>query len=631
MVISLLAYCSTAIFSQKVELINESTITKEGLYFWYPNKKKSHDFSPNISPRGDCFSVSGGYIFFGWYRGGMNKRNLMISRKKIGSNKWVHVQLPHTNTLVNEKFKPTPYPKGLGNSHQTISVGISKKDNTIHIFYDHHNDPLNYIVSKKNKAFVPDNEFKANIFEKTRDNLAPGQKIKITYPELTENDKGDLIVNYRVGTSHAGEETMHSYDGKWTKSKIISTGRPPKVPKNKSNYAYGTPIFANGQFYYAFSVRWDANRKAFNEGIYLAKCGPNFNSEWEDLKGKKHKLPIKDFSPFLVDDPATEKNGGATAQVTVAISDKGAVHLSYKGVGKNSKYFYSYARKAGKSNFTKKSGFSKTGVAWGDRIYNVSTSNNGIITVESTEAGSINYKRDLRLDTKKTFGNSEVRIVDGTIVVIVEDRKNKNTDKQPIYAYEFRIGNGNNNENTTTNTPPTVNIVTPTEGEVFNLGEDIMLQANASDAEGNLSKVNFKINDAFYKTDAARPFSTVFSPSEIGTYTIGARAFDKEGLSFEQTVTIKVEANLNINDFFKTENKNQLKVYPSPAYTSINIVGLKKGNNNVTIMDITGKKILQTVLNSENSEIIVSDLAKGVYFVDIIGKFNQKTISFIKN
>ena len=579
-------------FAQKVELLEESTITNEGLYFWYPNGKKAFSYAANISPRADCFTVANGYIFFGWYKGGMANRDLMISRKKIGSGKWVHVQLPHKNTLVDERYNPTPYPNGLGNSHQTVSVGVSEKDNTIHILFDHHNDPLNYIISKKGKAFVPDNQFKENIFESRRRYLAPGENIRVTYPELNENDQGNLILNYRFGNSHAGEEVVHSYNGSWTRSKVISSGRPPKVPQNKSNYAYGNPVFGNGEFYYAFSVRWDNNR-AFNEGVYLAKCGPNFTGQWEDLNGRNHQLPVTNFAPFLVDDPATENDGGSTGSVGIAVSDAGDVHLSYKGRGTNTDYYYSYVRKAGENSFTRHKGVAKTGVAWGDRIYNVNVARNGIITIESTKAGTFNYREDLRFDANKTFGNSEYRISDGKIVVIVEDRSNRNTDKNKIYSYVFNINGGGS----TGNQAPTVSVTSPANNTIFEVGQEIALKASASDPDGNLDKVNFKINDDFYKTVSTRPFDYTFTPTEPGTYKIAALAIDKENKKTETFVTITVE------------EKNDA---PIASFTAPNFSSLEEGYSelyiNVDATDPDGDDI-SVMLKIDGQEIRSETLA----------------------
>lgn len=92
------------------------------------------------------------------------------------------------------------------------------------------------------------------------------------------------------------------------------------------------------------------------------------------------------------------------------------------------------------------------------------------------------------------------------------------------------------------NVAPIVSITSPEDNAVFELGQVISLKASASDPDGNLDKVNFKINDAFYRTDNERPFENTFTPTEAGTYKIAVRAFDRENLQTEVFVTITVVA-----------------------------------------------------------------------------------------
>ncbi|MDF7823487.1 BNR-4 repeat-containing protein [Pontiellaceae bacterium B12227] len=414
--------------SAQVQFLEESTVTTEGLYFYYADGSKAYHYNPNISPRGDCVSVVNGYMFFGWYKGGMSNRNLMISRKKIGSGNWVTVELPHQNTLIGADW---------GDSHKTISVGVSKIDGTVHIFYDHHNDPLKYIVSKKNIAFAPDSEFTLSNFEATRGWLAEGEDVTITYPKITQNDDGDVIVNYRKGSAVGGDEVVHVYNGvEWTRSKQVSKGRLGDI--NLNNYAYGVPYYNNGDVYYAFSVRWAAKQDLdiLNEGVYLAKCGPTFTDKWEDLEGNLHDLPVDDFEPFLIDLPASAYDKGSSGGPGLVVSEDGDVHITYDGRGTDNTYEYTYTRKAGETDFTKHQGVRKTGLAWNNRFYTINASGSNI-TITSGEPGSVNYTTELVHSTSRSFGVSGSYIDDGKLVLIVSE--NKQADKKDIYCYVFQL------------------------------------------------------------------------------------------------------------------------------------------------------------------------------------------------
>ncbi|GAA4272456.1 hypothetical protein GCM10022258_17500 [Aquimarina gracilis] len=103
-----------------------------------------------------------------------------------------------------------------------------------------------------------------------------------------------------------------------------------------------------------------------------------------------------------------------------------------------------------------------------------------------------------------------------------------------------------NGTDPTENTPPTVSLTNPSQNnQEYLLGETISLSANASDAEGSIEKVNFKVNGSYFKQDRSAPYSVTWTPTAAGTYTIGARAFEdgQEGLSTEvsRTVIIKEE------------------------------------------------------------------------------------------
>ena len=378
-------------------------------------------------------TVVNGYIFFGWYKGGMTNRDLMISRKKIGSGGWVTVQLPHKNTLIQPGNR-------WGDSHNTISVGVSSIDGTVHIFYDHHNDPLKYIVSKKNKAFAPDSEFTLDAFEATRGYLVPGQPITITYPKITTNSLGELILNYRKGSAVGGNEMVHAYNGvEWTSNRQVTRGGGlPHVAVEDRNYAYGVPYFNNGNVYYAWSVRWAAKQDLgiLNEGVYLAKCGPTMTSQWEDPSGVKHPLPIQDYSPFLVDLPASNADKGSSGGPGLVVSEDGAVHITYDGRGSGNTYEYTYTRLPGETAFTKHQGVKRTGHSWNNRFYTISAGGSSI-RITSGAPGSTNYVTELVHNTTRSFDASASYLDDGKLVIITS--QNKQSDKRDIYSYVFQL------------------------------------------------------------------------------------------------------------------------------------------------------------------------------------------------
>lgn len=442
----------------QAKLIKETRITNDALHFWYPNNRKAYIYAATISPRNDCFTVANGYIFYGWYKGGMDARNLMLSRKKIGEDSWKTIQFTNKNTLIVDP-KNKKGPRIFGNTHQTITVGVSNDDGKVHILFDHHNSALNYIVSKPNIAFASDANFKLSNFEKKRNTLTDSEKLTITYPEINKNDKGELILNYRRGNSHGGNEFMHVYtNGKWSKSKRVVQGFQSPIPANQNNYAYGSPTYGNGRFYYAFSVRWD-NNKALNEGVYVADAGNRMTGKWKSIVGDTNKefgLPIRNYAPFLLDDPQTKDNGGSNSSPAFAVTENGDMQVAYKGRGNDSKYFYTYTKTKSENKFTKHSGVYIDADAYGDKFYSVTVRGkitngkpDGTITVRSNAPGSVKQTKELEIKAPYNFGEFVKFIHDGVLYIITDVKAA--SDKHQTRCYEIQLDSNTTGSTNTSN------------------------------------------------------------------------------------------------------------------------------------------------------------------------------------
>lgn len=170
-----------------------------------------------------------------------------------------------------------------------------------------------------------------------------------------------------------------------------------------------------------------------------------------------------------------------------------------------------------------------------------------------------NYKVDLSSDKYKAYH----RTYDGTGVYPKWGVYNKNSCSYNASAYfdELKIGSsltsvlpsGSN----VANKPPTVNMTSPSNGAVFNVGEKIDLKATASDTDGNVDKVNFKLNGVYYSQDNDGPaYTGTFTPTSPGTYKLSARAFDDDNAQTENEVTITVVSANNLPTVNMTSPSN---------------------------------------------------------------------------
>ncbi len=93
------------------------------------------------------------------------------------------------------------------------------------------------------------------------------------------------------------------------------------------------------------------------------------------------------------------------------------------------------------------------------------------------------------------------------------------------------------------NLPPQVSLSTPADGSRVTLGASVPLAATASDSDGNVVQVSFRVNGAVVATVNAPPFQSSWTPASTGTYTLTAVATDNgSAATTSAPVTLHVDA-----------------------------------------------------------------------------------------
>jgi hypothetical protein len=412
--------------SAQVTFLESSKITDEALYFWRADDDKPYHYGASINPHGNCMKVSNGFVFFTWYRGAWADRALMVSRKKIGEGPWVHVELPAKLSLVG----------GKGDTHLTTNVGVSPIDGTVHLMFDHHNEDLNYIRSKKNIAFGPDSDFVLANFLPQQDYLIPGKKVTgVTYPDLFNNDKGEMYFERRLGSAVGGDIIMTYYDGNtWSTEKTIIRGRGAEVSQGERNFAYGSAHFMNGKFYYAYSPRWAESPTILGEGVYLMELGERMNDKATTVDGKSFDLPIIDHAPFLIADPrSVPDNAGWAGGPQVAISPKNDIYMYQKPKNTNA---YNYLKKDGETEFTEDRNKGSLGIFYGKRMYKFNVSGGNFI-VTSALTGTYEWREDFRKSIGLSVKKSITIMNDGVIAFVFSEVKN--SAEVPVHCFVFQL------------------------------------------------------------------------------------------------------------------------------------------------------------------------------------------------
>jgi plastocyanin len=90
------------------------------------------------------------------------------------------------------------------------------------------------------------------------------------------------------------------------------------------------------------------------------------------------------------------------------------------------------------------------------------------------------------------------------------------------------------------NVPPTVSITNLTSGAVFATPASVTIRATASDSDGNVTNVQFRVGSTVIGNATAAPYAATTNNLPAGNYTLSAVASDNKGAMTTNSVAISV-------------------------------------------------------------------------------------------
>jgi chitinase len=90
------------------------------------------------------------------------------------------------------------------------------------------------------------------------------------------------------------------------------------------------------------------------------------------------------------------------------------------------------------------------------------------------------------------------------------------------------------------NTPPILDITSPTAGEQVTVGSLVRVSANASDKDGTIKEVSFWLGEQLLARLTTAPFETTWQATQAGDVAFKAIVTDSQGATAMSTVAIKV-------------------------------------------------------------------------------------------
>ncbi|WP_397445768.1 BNR-4 repeat-containing protein [Polaribacter sp. R77954] len=562
----------------QITLEKEIKITDLAMYFdgnkvdlnTTTNSSTGYDYvyGTALTPHGDCIKVFGDFVFMTWYRGGKNDRHVMLTRynQKTGVQKTI--EFPHQHTGYNGKW-------WIGETHNTIAVGISPKNGTIHMVYDMHrngriaafaNDYLRYSYTTPNAATVSDDEFTIDLFVQSPNNnykhlQFPGITDEnttklLTYPAFFTNDEGDLFMKNRFGFSENGKFLFAKYDGNdwegytdFNRTSASSHGSP-------YNWGlYGDIKYLNGKIRIGFQQRANVktDKYLYQNGFYYAYSDdPSGLTEWKNHKGTGFTRPLAVSETIKIAEPGDLVATTETNKVYMVsgfdwtVTDNDDVHFigrvkdnsTTSNTAGQTKQVHTY-KPSGTSEFITSTDFSGAEAIYasGDNVYLIGLNSSGRPYIESAPGGTNLFTRVYEQTSGKRFRKGQVYIADGKLYYyLLENNSSDNDDTQPTYLQIIDL-------NIVTGPQPfAINLVTPTDNQTFWEDENIQLYATATADEGEITKVEFLINNVVWQEDTTKPYLLDWTPDANGTYQIKAVAYKTGGESVSTTeITIEVK------------------------------------------------------------------------------------------
>lgn len=549
---------STYFISAQVVLENEVEITDIALHFdgvqvndeTAPNSTTGYDykFGPQISAHGDCITTYNEYVFTTWYKGGKTNRHMMLSRYNTITGTIATIEFPHKHTGWRNIWY-------IGESHNTIAVGVSPLDGTIHLLFDMHaysnnrpsdgslsDDYFRYSYSIANAASVPDTDFTLDKFVQ---NTNGGYKhlslngienysefSELTYPQFFLNNQGDLFFSMRKGSSPNGGYRYARYDAATsTWSNFIKF-----ADKNASNFGqdhnwgmYGRFKYVGGKIRIGFQRRSQNNtdKYKYQNGVYYAYSDDQSGAtNWKNHEGTSINLPLRNADEVKVMEPGDYVQTTQTNQVYIVagfdwtVTDNGDEHIISRvrddefNVTKN---LHTY-RPAGATDFITTENFSgaETIYTSGNDIFLIGLSS-GRVRIQKAEGGTNNFTTVYQPTTGRTFRHGRVYIDNGKLYYYLMESGHSG-DSRPLYLQTIDLD--------IVQEPFRVSLTSPFPDETYDIGETVSISADAVDENGSISKVEFLVNGVLFGEDMTEPYALDWAADTEGAYTVQAVAYN---------------------------------------------------------------------------------------------------------
>lgn len=422
-------------------------------------------FGPIISVHGDAIKKHKDFIFTTWYAGGKFNRHVMLSRYNMKTGVVRTIEFPHTHTGFRGDW-------WVGESHNTIAVGISPLDDTIHMLYDMHayrntgkfrNDYFRYAYSRKNAATVADRDFNLSLFVQDKPGdynhvslngrAEPAQFEGLTYPRFFLNEDGDLLMHMRRGGNNNGAYVFSKYNARTSRWDELTQFNHMNAKRKGNRYnwgLYGSMKYINGKLRVGFQVRSGNNNDKFQyqNGIYYAYSDDQSGrTQWKDHTGKGFNIPFVNPDMIKIFEPGNLVQARGRNQVHIVrgfdftVTRRGDVHIVSHvtdNANKVTRSAHTY-KPAGESSFITTTDISRSGdlYTYANDVYIIALKG-GRPYIRRAEGGTNNFETVYESKHGQRFSHGVPYIHEGKVYYYLQARGSGSA--RPTYVQIIDLG-----------------------------------------------------------------------------------------------------------------------------------------------------------------------------------------------
>jgi BNR repeat-containing family member len=263
----------------------------------------------------DGVVTSKGYQYTAFWN---TAHHVVMARRALPSGAWA-------------SFEFSDYTNTEGDAHNTISLGITEADGTLHVAFDHHGSPLHYRKSQAGLLSDPANAaWVASSFDATASSLLAGVNVTdVTYPRFISEPGGDkTLFSARLGSSGSGDEYLWEYNASthaWTSLGKYLDG----IIDNINAYLHGLAYEPGGTRLHAAWCWRDTPDASTNHGLLYLYSDDNGRT-WRNNAGASvgtSGTAAVHSSSSGIEVWAIKQNRGLINQEHMIVDAAGRVHV----------------------------------------------------------------------------------------------------------------------------------------------------------------------------------------------------------------------------------------------------------------------------------------------------------------